>query len=467
MPLIIDDNPRPNELVQSGGSTQPFSPVKSIRVQDPSYAGVVTDSRTMDLSNLATYVEGSPWAVEYFSQVITNDSELVGQQLSVDAPYTPYQRIHGFELRVTSALVTSQNSDTKEMQVQGSANVFSMLIVNQGDMFIADIGEGKEAVFRVTNTVKKSIFNASGYEIEYTLNTDSSTVAADLRNRAVKTLYFHREFLTFGENPLIIESKHNELISLNDSYQNLLTQYFKKFMSNEFKTLLVPGQINATYDPYFVKFLLRTFSTQDADVIRHIRSLNTQGDPLSDATCIWDALTNRSPLPLNEAFQKVGLTTSSYYSDDPVMNSIKYSGVSYVVYPYWEDYALDGYICVSGAPLLSLGLISSPLNLKASFATSVYDSKGLVEPASVLSPTTLGAIHAVTSDDYYVLSEFFYKKTIDQSLLEGMVWNFLRREPLDATRLLNLAQTVTQWGVLEQFYYTPIVLLMIRSILGN
>ena len=55
------------------------------------------------------------------------------------------------------------------MAVNGTADVYPFIIPNVGDMFAADVGDGKEGVFTITSTEKKSLLKEAVYTIEYTL----------------------------------------------------------------------------------------------------------------------------------------------------------------------------------------------------------------------------------------------------------------------------------------------------------
>jgi hypothetical protein len=67
-------------------------------------------------------------------------------------------------------------------------------------------------------------------------------------------------------------------------------------------------------------------------------------------------------------------------------------------------------------------------------------------------------------DDYYVLSKAFYHgETGNQSQLELMVGDYLNDRALNQQTLLAFCDTWHAWPRLAMFYYTPIVLLLIRA----
>ena len=92
------------------------------------------------------------------------------------------------------------------MVVTGAANVYPMLIPSVGDMFVATIADGRSAVFKVTNTERKSLFKDTAHVIEYVLVdylTDERK--SDFKSKVIKTVKFVRDFLVNGQNPLLVD----------------------------------------------------------------------------------------------------------------------------------------------------------------------------------------------------------------------------------------------------------------------
>ena len=80
-----------------------------------------------------------------------------------------------------------------------------------------------------------------------------------------------------------------------------------------------------------------------------------------------------------------------------------------------------------------------------------------------LPATGVPSVYPVLRDDYYVLGADFYNQTTTQSVLEDAVSNYLLGDALDINSLSNTAKLFTRWGMLEQFYYVPILLTLIRG----
>jgi hypothetical protein len=459
MPLVTGDNLNEDGIIKSTADAPPLSVIKSVLVTSKDYRSTFVDTKWSPRTNLLTHIEGASWVVDYYSQVINSDSALSGQSLSTNPVYQSYTLIKDMELKVSSALSNTQDEKTKAMEVRGSALTYPFMIPNEGDMFVADIGEGKLAVFRVIVSVKKSIFNEACYEISYNLDTDGEDKLADLLQKTVKTVYFHKDFLTYGQNPLLVASAKNILLSLSKQYSILADQYFKRFFSNEFKTILLPAQDTSVYDHFLVDYLLSEFSTRDSQEVKYIRKLNVNDDDSMKADSLWKALKYKDVSFMNTAFRRAGLVSVNVFTSDPVLEGIRYTGINKVVYPIDPSLSVD-YMQLDRTQVVdSSDLSASPVtNSTNNVMVRAINLRGT--EASINSSISL-----VTKDNFYVLSQDFYNKTTTQSVLEGVVWNYLENKDIDATQLLDTAKAYYNWGILEQFYYIPIILTLIRSVI--
>lgn len=454
---IVSTRKNPASLTLPATSTP--VPEEPIQISHPQYNGVSVDQRWTAKSDLLTHVEGSSWIVDYYSQVLGSDSPLSGQQLSVSSAYQSYKKIKDFELKVSSSLSTSQDDESKEMTVSGSAIVYHAVIPNEGDMFIADIGEGKTGVFRITSTVKKSIFKTACYEINYSLDTDQQEKKNDLESKVVDTLHFNKDYITLGKDPLILPTDHNALLNLKRAYEVMAHQYFKKFLSHEYKTLILPNQGGKSiYDPYLTRFLLDTVDNWECQDARLVRQLSVDDDPLMKGASLWTAMVHREPQYLETCFTNAGLVSARTFSSNPRFNGIRYTGVSYVVYPTDAIVSVDGELMTNTKPL-------SELRISAS-APKQGQLNAMVRAVNLqASQGYWSEIRPVTYDDHYVFSGAFYDKSEDQSYLESLVWRFIEGQSIEAQVLLDATKALNNWGALEQFYYTPMIMLMTKSLI--
>lgn len=459
MPLVTNDNHHPNGLTSASPVPIVPPPIETVKVSTDDFVTPTIDTRWTPRSNLLTHIGGSSWVVNYYAQMLDRDSNLSGQQYTKNPVYQSYKKIVNLEIKVQTPLNTDQDDANKEMNVTGSGTLYPSVIPNEGDMFVADIGEGKRAVFRVTSSRKNSIFKEACYDISYTLDTDNVDKQLDLEQKTVATYYFHKDFLVNGTNPLIIKSEMDTLVNLKKVYDTMLYQYFKRFYSHEFKTLIVPSQLRPTYDTYLTRYVVDMFSTTEAPELAYIRTLNLDEDKVAKCDSLWDALKRKDISLLNTAFKKAGLVSALSFNRTPTFNGIRYSGVGAVVYPK-DPYLTVDYNYSNSAKTVELnGFNSSADDEQAS--NLLVRAVNLKNLQSELSDN----LYPVTHDDYYVLSANFYKNTNAQSTLEVAVTSYINNNQVDSEQLYNTAKTFHTWGSLEQFYYVPIVMTLIRSVL--
>ena len=269
MPILNDNNPA--DLVKPSPVADVADPVTTILVTESTYADVGIDTRWTPLQSIMSHIAGSVWEVTYFSQVIDTDSQLMPQSPTVSAAFQQYRKIEGMQLRVSDPLNIQQDDTTKMMQIDGSAIVFAAIIPNEGDMFTADIGLGKPAVFRVATSAKKAIFKEAAYDITYAFASTDEEYIHDLEMKTVQSLVFKKDFLNRGQNPLLLEEEAVIIENLEAQYRALADNYFNTFFNNEYKTLTVPGQTYSVYDPFLVKFVSEQFTQEDSHLLQDLR----------------------------------------------------------------------------------------------------------------------------------------------------------------------------------------------------
>lgn len=455
MPIIGDKPTAPKTTVP----TQPLAVA-------PEYKSAIVDSRYIPSASLLTHIEGSKWDIDYYSQVLGANDELQPLQLALDPQYQQYHYIHEMEVRVSTPLSTSQDETTKEMTVTGSAMVYPFLIPNTGDMFVADIGDGKVGVFAVTRSEKLSIRREACYQIDYVLIsylTDEYKTAFE--EKTVQESYFVKDFLTYGQNPFLIDTEYHAVNSLKKGYTHLLGHYFNDFFSREYQTLLVPDQTFSTYDPFIVKALLNTMDVRQTPFVKNIRPYNCDGKTATDAINFWDCLCKLSADTLIMAAYRYGLVKSTEFAVNAQYESIRYTGIVDVVYPADDRTDVDKNYVPTSDPITKMILAGQPRTtdirrlvrnntLSGMFLEGVEGAEGI---------EALPDIHLVTHDDYYVFTEaFYYGDTAGMSKLESITQSAMLGEPIDLVVLNNLVSTAKTWGNLERFYYIPVLLILIK-----
>lgn len=429
----------------------------SVRLEPKSTQSAFVDTKYTALQSIITHVEGSSWVTDsYYSQVLTTQGELSSLQPNQAAVYQQYTKINKMELRVTSPLVPSQNNETRAITLVGAANVYTFLTPNRGDMFIAGIGDGREGVFTLTNTEKKSILKDTAYSIEYEL-VDYLTpeYRQNLDEKTIKTLHFVKERITHGQRPVLIESELRRYEELKEQRRRLVTGYMREFFSRQFKVLLVPGQDEPTYDPYLTDFIVKVIGGDENEYVREIKEYNLAGDDAELVVTLWDMLRGGEVDTLDHLNQKMWTISTSAFRLWPTLQSVYYSELRRVVYPIDQRHLVDRkyrktrqWVGESIRPTIAkLGLDEKCRQLRTKYS---------------LAPTDQPIFHPVSGDDYYVMSKAFYVSDLDNvSIIEAHTLAYLKGRVGDVGELLWMCACSTHWTPLERYYYTPVLIVLL------
>lgn len=484
---------------------------QAVRHMHKAYRGVTVDTTYTPRQNLIMHVEGSPWSVNYYSQMIGMDDATQGQGLGTLAIHQQYKLVKKLEIRVQSPLSPSQNSETKEMIYTGSAIVYPFVIPNEGDVFLADIGDGQEGVFQVTSSERKSIYREACHEIEYKLiDYSNNGRVEDLDKKTVQVFHFERDFIKHGHNPLLFENVFNDYIVLRDAYPRIVELYLRRFYSQEFTTLCVPDRPEYTYDPFHTAAFNSHFGRWDTNHYKHIRILNADEDPAMKAFSLWDAIAHRDRASLNSAFRRFGLVDVTQFERKSYYDGIRFSGFKKTIYPQdpmpnaqyglgWSAKNVEPFIRMvrSGGIRRISDFMSADL-LNSSTREIVYvdkypgypdnpvwvpDAYGVVKTNDESGednggnnqggnqPTPLPGqspiIHPAMSDGYYIFSKAFWENDRTpgaQSKFELIYQDYFDKKAISYERIKEVYTDSLKWNALDSFYYLPLLLVMMKVV---
>lgn len=471
---LINVNPAPVQPPKQPVNPHDRNSQAPVTVMDPPHHSAVVDTRWEPIGSLMQYVEGKAWNVDYFQQVLGRDDELSPQQTNVGAPFQQYARIRNMELKVTQALSPTQDERSKEMEVQGEATTYPLFIPNAGDMFLADIGDGRQGVFAVINSTKRTHLKESYYQIRYELKGYSDTLGStmqDLEYKTIQEFHFVKDYLHFGQNPKLLTKDYNFHVDGLKIRDELIDYYMHEMFSNDHHTLLVPNQEYTTYDPFVSRFMSRILTARDHRNIGELRQPSVDGQLVMRHPTVWDAMLEMNVRLLRNLTHRVRLIETDVFKSQPLYSGIFYTGIFRIVFPFHTRTDVDAdYDRLP--PLLASALLRAG---KRRFSEldrmlGIWELQGLsldqlrtqVETQE-LGVDALPDCVPVTVDDYYVFSGPFYRQQKPMSKLEYLVLQFLREQDLDKPVLLELAKASVEWGNLERYYYTPCILALLTA----
>lgn len=414
MPLAKEPQviPKPPEI-----STTPITHRPGQR-DDGAFKNSVVDLRKRSVQTLLAHSEGSQWQVTYFRQLLTKDMEPTSFQVDQIIPYQQYEKIYYYPLRVTDPLTSSQNEETLQFEVNGAGLLCFAIIPNIGDIFIADIGDGRNGIFSIERIVRKTVLMDSVYEVEYTLleYLDESNDKL-INDRVVRNLYYNSDFLGSGRGPLITLEELNNYRNIKNNINDLFCYYTKEFTDKDNTILLRP---DGAYDPFIAEY--------------------------------WDNILPRELIKLDNV-PRVLLVGDEYENYETILNSIKDKNVNKNIYQKIKLDKVDNKFRNLLYNGISMTNVEEVVDVEKREPLSEIQEKDSDEKSRLLVD-----FHPVCDTGYYIYSSSFYlNDPLNISKIEYLTLNYLNNKPLIVNMFLDLLLKIKTTNLIDQFYYIPIL----------
>lgn len=461
---IVNLPPNPPEIL--------VTPKSGVALTSPSYKHSIVDSKVTPHASLITYIEGSNFYGDWYSQIVSSDEELSEYQPNQLLPYQQYHLIKGLQTKLQDSLSFSNDPETNVLSITGTLRLHPHLKPNRGDVFIADVGDGRAGQFTVTEATQLSMFKETCYEVQITLARWVTQELNDNINlRVVKTSFFYGDYLLYGQNPIVAEESIIAQRTLTELEKDLFALFNKQFFSLNFRTYMVPGQLGPTYDSYVTRTLLKIYDVNDHPNLLKLKVINVDGLPYVFEYNVFDAIIFRERAKLAEAFKEFWLLNTGCFSNHVNFKSIYFSGIHYTVAAkdnvsnVDDEYTLHNYMV--GINLRDLGDFSIDL-ASALYVNSIddflYPGEEALPNGSVYLSDEVPLIHAISSNTSYVFSQSFYNNDYTGfSKLEHLVSTYIDTGDINRTVLYAFCRSVREWGRLEKFFYIPVLLILLKA----
>lgn len=279
-----------------------------------------------------TEIEGDPWTVDFYGQLLGADDQPNRLDYGVDPSLQQYTKYHGLVLKVTDAFDFDLD-DNVITTLSGGANVYPGIHPNQFDMFVGSLKDGRVGLFVITELPRPLTYLAyTAYVINYQLVrilTDQDL--ADLERKTVRELYFN------PDNPLCPTANFSDLniqSSLIKQLNRLIDMYYDLFYDRRNQTFVYYADNEKIYDDNVTEFM-------NAIVPGEIRKRHPRAERFSTPTTdyrnksktLFDLLRTGEDylweIIDDEYYQP---TTGAFYSSH-VMNSILFTDIARVNHP--------------------------------------------------------------------------------------------------------------------------------------
>lgn len=441
-----------------------------VTVTEPIYKHALVSTKQIPYNALITHIQGASYVVDYYTQVLASSQQPQDYNPTQSGINQQYNCIEDMEMKLQSYDV-SADDQTGEITVTGTAVVYPPLKPNKGDPFIADIGNGVVGQFTVTRVSQKYYFKTTTYEIDFILARifDEQALIDALNHKVVETYKFVKDFLTYGQNPLLVRE---EFLALEDAQRTLtesIDDYVKEFLSRELSSFIVPDAPKATYDPFATKAFLTVVNGDDHPLIARVKELNV--DELKEyyAFSVWNCLINPSTNRIQNVWRKAKPASIAEFNLYPRLGSLRYSGYQWCIKPIDDLANVDFYN--GDAKRSQVGILDSllgdnlyagvkPINIACQLCTCNNHYHSHNEPVRSDCNHTIPCTCAchnpapTTAPDYsYVLSDLFFDTTPGvKDEFEAIILAHLDLQAVDVGRIATLLKARRSWDRRTRYY---------------
>lgn len=417
------------------------------------------------VTSLLKYVEGYPWTVNYFGQLVNEANTLENLDPGMPALLQPVYSVVGMILQVTSPLSSNYDDTSGVTTITGSALFPYGIKPNQGDSFIGTVDSGEDAIFVITNVFRKTHRKDALYEVNYSLykyvSQEPGTLVT-LGNKTQERYFFNKDTNFFNRDLLITAEVKEARERLTRYLRESEDYYFNTFAQNNAGSLFLPGTEDAYYDPHLMNFLTKIVPY--SRLIQYPFFKYTFRDKYAEQKTFFDMLLARN-ITFHRTINKTqGFVNSAAMHGSTRFGTAFHAGVDYMLYPKTPDRKTD----------IDKFSIQDPVD--------VFKTGYLTEKNYELVPITIRTknndteyvkpvLHAMFEDNFYVVSENFYSYIqdnttyADTSFVELMIYKFLKSEAIAKEDLVVLMESYQQWSLIHQFYILPVMWLIIRNTL--
>ena len=422
----------------------------------------IYDHNTTPLWSLDAFLQGSPWQVTYFRQRLGPNDTTKKLDPNSDPAYQSYDKIEKLELMVRNAITPSYRDRENLMEVTGTAVVFSTVLPNVDDYFIAQSNLSRSGLFRITNVNRLQHERESVFVIDYAIEeevVEESLSFQDIMRKVVKTFVYSKQRMIENRNPLLLKETYQKLKDLHFHYKELVGWYFRDFFSWQSGTIQIPGQIGRHVDPFVIDFLNQIVSLSDSPILEKTRYVSLNNDPVYQKPNIWSILLSRKEVELSYCERKMGKIRPMDLETPFFATSGSYANADWVIKPFnVEDSNMSSsYInpiryCVTMVVDVDLSETTNTHGQRVVYEDMVFSD--LPQPLPLFKP--------VVRKDGYIFEDSFYDKR-PSSVLEICLLDYIRGQPVRLDMLSALVDKYPILGRLEQFYFGPILMVLIKE----
>jgi len=434
-------------------------------IQEPSksiFTALVPESRIL---GLLRYVEGYPWSVNFYGQILNRNNTLENFDPTVPNLTQPYYEVNGMILQVSSPLTSNYDQNTGITIITGSAIVPYSLTPNVGDIFIAPVDSGEDAVFIVNSVSRKTFRKDSIYEVNYNLlyyTSEEPGFITNLKARIQQTYFFNKDTNFFNRDILIEPSIKEATDRLVYLVRESKEYYFSTFAQREAGTILIPGILNKAYDPNLLDFLARTVDYSELVDIPFFRHNYSENKYINQSS-ILSLLFTRNVSAISSINRRYHFIPGNSLPNRARLGTAFHTGADFICFPVDPDTSSDiGRLPPRIPTEIFLGDIKSTKNYHLpNITVQVTGNNNNVFQKHLL--------HELFDDDYYVVSKNFYSYISDNStyddisFIELLIFKHINKQAISRKDLVIALESYNHpWSLLHKLYLLPVLWFLVK-----
>lgn len=428
------------------------------------YRHAVVDSKVQVYTNLLTHLSGSKWRGWLYTQVKGADEAVAPFQVDKEIPLQQYKLVKDYECLLQGNL--SETIDEKgEVQLTGTVITYPYWMVNYGDMWVADIGEGKAGLFTVTGVTKKTRFKETVYELQIKLQQPmTAELARQLSLYVQETYHFDRDYLKYGQNPYVVSDEYHSKLELEKMLSSHHEIYLNTFMDWQVKSFRVPlPTTSPTYDPFVVRAVTNMIDLMEFNILPRMNRFNMSEYGIENTITLFDCLLDYKPEMLKcTAMRKARLLPARSFKKGIRFAPFAFSGFAQAVVPaggVFDNSNIEN--AVGWLPWGGGNGCGCPTTTDCGGVD--LDLGGILGGGGMtVSDGTEGTVLPhIHKDGFYILSEAFYNHDIpNMTKFERLLWLGIEHATINASDVLPYYRSFCNWSLQDKFFLGPLLFIL-------
>lgn len=405
-------------------SPEPESP----KIYSEAYKHPIVDSVYQNEGSLLSMVPGTPVLTEYYRHVVKSGTEVHAFQ--------PGSGVYQSSTRIRELIIKFQdesysfNEISAQSSRSGMAYVIFGLVPIKGDAFIADIGDGNAGWFTVTSVSTKEFTANKVYQIEFYFNGIlNNDIAKELNDSVIEELVYSRDQHLNGGTPLISTGEFDLKKKVHSWFGTIARYVYEEFYWENERTLSYVKNDRHYYDPYVVNAFMGAIGNDTGPYPKlSLHTLEYSGNRRAQhgVNNIWDVIVRGDWNMLPRCKPTAAIVDVKRLYSTRLHSSMRATSFTGVIVTNPEDYGdMSGFLKWLDTSIMGVALPNEKIGT-------------------------------------YLFSDDFYKGK-PAAGFEQMVVDIFKNNIVDL-KVLN-AYLETYWSLTkwQQFYYSPILLLMINK----